>query len=138
MLDEANRESLKQLKRLENMHGDSAEASIIRTYLDWMVELPWSKFSEDHLDLKRAREILEEDHFGLEKVKDRILDHLGVCKLKKELRGPILCFVGPPGVGKTSLGKSVARTMGRRFVRMSLGGIKDESEIRGHRRTYVG
>ncbi|MDB5038735.1 MAG: ATP-dependent proteinase [Bacteriovoracaceae bacterium] len=138
MTDEAHRESLKQLKRLENMHSDSAEASIIRTYLDWMVELPWSKASEDTLDLKAAKTILDEDHFDLEKVKDRILDHLGVCKLKKSLRGPILCFVGPPGVGKTSLGKSIARTMGRKFVRMSLGGIKDESEIRGHRRTYVG
>lgn len=138
MTEEAHRECLKQLKRLENMHNDSAEASIIRTYLDWMVELPWQKASDDNLDLKVAKSILEEDHFGLDKVKDRILDHLGVCKLKKSLRGPILCFVGPPGVGKTSLGKSIARTMGRKFVRMSLGGIKDESEIRGHRRTYVG
>jgi ATP-dependent Lon protease len=138
MSEEANRESLKQLKRLENMHADSAEASIIRTYLDWMIELPWAKASQDSLDLKTAKNILDEDHFDLEKIKDRILDHLGVCKLKKTLRGPILCFVGPPGVGKTSLGKSIARTMGRKFVRMSLGGIKDESEIRGHRRTYVG
>lgn len=138
MTEDAQRESLKQLKRLENMHADSAEASIIRTYLDWMIELPWQKSSEDRLDLKEARGILEEDHFGLDKVKERILDHLAVCKLKKSLRGPILCFVGPPGVGKTSLGRSIARCMGRKFVRMSLGGIKDESEIRGHRRTYVG
>ncbi len=138
MTEDAQRESLKQLKRLENMHADSAEASIIRTYLDWMVELPWNRTSQDSLDLRNAKSVLEEDHFGLEKIKERILDHLAVCQLKKNLRGPILCFVGPPGVGKTSLGKSIARTMGRKFVRMSLGGIKDESEIRGHRRTYVG
>jgi ATP-dependent Lon protease len=138
MSEEAHRESLKQLKRLENMHSDSAEASIIRTYLDWMVEMPWGKSTSDNLDLAESKRILDEDHFDLEKIKDRILDHLGVCKLKKSIRGPILCFVGPPGVGKTSLGKSIARTMGRKFVRMSLGGIKDESEIRGHRRTYVG
>lgn len=138
MSEDANRECMRQLKRLENMHNDSAEASIIRTYLDWMVDLPWNKASQDTLDLKTAQVILDEDHFGLEKIKERILDHLAVCQLKKSLRGPILCFVGPPGVGKTSLGKSIARTMGRKFVRMSLGGIKDESEIRGHRRTYVG
>jgi len=138
MTEDAEREALKQLKRLENMHGDSAEASIIRTYLDWMVDLPWKKASDDNLDLTEAKKILDEDHFDLEKIKDRILDHLGVCKLKKSLKGPILCFVGPPGVGKTSLGKSIARTMGRKFIRMSMGGIKDESEIRGHRRTYVG
>lgn len=138
MPDEPEREALKQLKRLENMHNDSAEASIIRTYLDWMIDLPWSKASKDNLDLKEAKKILDEDHFDLEKIKDRILDHLGVCKLKESLKGPILCFVGPPGVGKTSLGRSIARTMGRKFIRMSMGGIKDESEIRGHRRTYVG
>ena len=138
MPDEPEREALKQLKRLENMHNDSAEASIIRTYLDWMLDLPWSKASKDNLDLKEAKKILDEDHFDLEKIKDRILDHLGVCKLKESLKGPILCFVGPPGVGKTSLGRSIARTMGRKFIRMSMGGIKDESEIRGHRRTYVG
>lgn len=138
MPDEPEREALKQLKRLENMHNDSAEASIIRTYLDWMLDLPWSKASKDNLDLKEAKKILDEDHFDLEKIKDRILDHLGVCKLKESLKGPILCFVGPPGVGKTSLGRSIARTMGRKFFRMSMGGIKDESEIRGHRRTYVG
>lgn len=138
MTEEAERESLKQLKRLENMHGDSAEASIIRTYLDWMIDIPWSKHSDDNLDLKVGKEVLDEDHFDLEKIKDRILDHLGVCKLKKSIKGPIICFVGPPGVGKTSLGKSIARAMGRKFVRMSMGGIKDESEIRGHRRTYVG
>jgi ATP-dependent Lon protease len=138
MPEEPEREALKQLKRLENMHNDSAEASIIRTYLDWMLDLPWSKASKDNLNLKEAKKILDEDHFDLEKIKDRILDHLGVCKLKESLKGPILCFVGPPGVGKTSLGRSIARTMGRKFIRMSMGGIKDESEIRGHRRTYVG
>jgi len=138
MSAEPDRECLKQLKRLENMHGDSAEASIIRTYLDTMIELPWSKTTGDNLDLKKAKEILDEDHFDLEKIKERILDHLAVCKLKKSVKGPILCFVGPPGVGKTSLGKSIARSMGRQFVRMSMGGVKDESEIRGHRRTYVG
>ncbi len=138
MPEEPARETLKQLKRLENMHADSAEASIIRTYLDWMVELPWAKSSQDTLDLIQGKKILDEDHFDLEKVKDRILDHLGVCKLKNSMKGPILCFVGPPGVGKTSLGKSIARAMGRKFVRMSLGGVKDEAEIRGHRRTYVG
>lgn len=138
MTAEPERECLKQLKRLENMHGDSAEASIIRTYLDTMVELPWSKASDDNLDLVKAKDVLNEDHFDLEKIKERILDHLGVCKLKKSVKGPILCFVGPPGVGKTSLGKSIARTMGRQFVRMSMGGVKDEAEIRGHRRTYVG
>lgn len=138
MSEEAHREALKQLKRLENMHNDSAEASIIRTYLDWLVELPWSKSTTDNLNLEEAKKILDEDHFDLEKIKDRIMDHLGVCKLKRTIKGPILCFVGPPGVGKTSLGRSIARTIGRKFVRMSLGGIKDESEIRGHRRTYVG
>ncbi|TVQ77623.1 MAG: endopeptidase La [Bradymonadales bacterium] len=138
MSEDAEREALKQLKRLENMHNDSAEASIIRTYLDWMVEIPWSKSSKDKLDLDDSKRVLDEDHFDLEKIKDRILDHLGVCKLKKSIKGPILCFVGPPGVGKTSLGKSIARAMGRKFIRMSMGGIKDESEIRGHRRTYVG
>ena len=138
MPEEPEKECLKQLRRLENMHGDSAEASIIRTYLDTMVELPWSKETEDNLDLKHGKEVLDEDHFDLEKIKDRILDHLGVCKLRGSVKGPILCFVGPPGVGKTSLGKSIAKAMGREFVRMSMGGIKDESEIRGHRRTYVG
>lgn len=138
MPEEPHRETLKQLKRLENMHNDSAEASIIRTYLDWMCDLPWDKQSDDNLDIAHAKDVLDEDHFDLEKIKDRILDHLGVCKLRKALKGPIICFAGPPGVGKTSLGKSIARAMGRQFVRLSLGGIKDESEVRGHRRTYVG
>ncbi len=135
---EAEEEAGKQLRRLEQMNQDSAEASVLRTYLEWMVELPWSRTSEDHLDLERARRVLDEDHYGLAKVKERILEHLGVCKLKKAIRGPILCFAGPPGVGKTSLGRSIARALGRSFVRQSLGGVRDEAEIRGHRRTYVG
>jgi ATP-dependent Lon protease len=134
----AEKEALKQVGRLERMHPDAAEASMLRTFLDWMIELPWSKKSKDNLDLGKAKQVLDEDHAGLTKVKERILEYLGVKKLKKSMKGPILCFVGPPGVGKTSLGKSIARAMGRQFVRMSLGGLRDEAEIRGHRRTYVG
>ncbi|GBE05347.1 MAG TPA: endopeptidase La [Nitrospirae bacterium] len=138
MPEKVEKESLKQLKRLEKMHPDSAEAGTIRTYIDWLVELPWSKSTKDKLDLKSAIKVLDEDHYDLERVKERILEYLGVRKLKAKMKGPILCFVGPPGVGKTSLGKSIARAMGREFFRMSLGGMRDEAEIRGHRRTYVG
>ncbi|ALA59934.1 endopeptidase La [Nitrospira moscoviensis] len=138
MPEKVLKETEKQLKRLEKMHPDTAESATVRTYLEWMVELPWSKKSKDNLDLKAAAKVLNEDHYDLEKVKERILEYLAVRKLKEKMKGPILCFVGPPGVGKTSLGKSIARALGREFVRISLGGVRDEAEIRGHRRTYVG
>jgi ATP-dependent Lon protease len=125
------------MERLSNMHPSSAEYSIVRTYLDWLATLPWSKSSRDRLDLKRAKKVLDTDHYDLEKIKERILEYLAVRKLKKDMKGPILCFAGPPGTGKTSLGKSIARALGREFVRVSLGGVHDEAEIRGHRRTYV-
>ncbi|HET7745888.1 MAG TPA: endopeptidase La [Vicinamibacteria bacterium] len=128
----------RQLKKLERMHPDSAETATLRNWLDWMVTLPWGKATKDNLDLGEAQRILDEDHYGLEKVKERILEYLAVRKLKDKMKGPLLCFVGPPGVGKTSLGRSIARALGRKFVRLSLGGVKDEAEIRGHRRTYVG
>ena len=138
MSEEAVEELEKQIRRLERSHPDSAENTVIRTYLDWLTGLPWQTLSTDNLDLDRAREILDEDHEGLNKVKERILEFLAVRKLNPEGRGPILCFVGPPGVGKTSLGRSIARALGRQFLRLSLGGVRDEAEIRGHRRTYVG
>ncbi len=132
------KEGLKQLKRLEMMHPDASEATTIRTYLDWMLDVPWRKSTKDRLDLKIAQQVLDEDHYGLDKIKERILEYLAVRKLNKSTKGPILCFVGPPGVGKTSLGQSIARAMGRKFIRFSLGGMRDEAEIRGHRRTYIG
>jgi ATP-dependent Lon protease len=138
MPKEVKKEARKQFKRLESMHPDSSEATVIRNYLDWMVELPWKKQSRDQLDINKAKEILEADHYDLDKVKERILEYLSVRKLNPKMKGPILCFVGPPGVGKTSLGKSIARSLNRKFVRISLGGMRDEAEIRGHRRTYIG
>ncbi len=138
MPSEALAEANRQLRRLERMHPDSAEAQVVRIYLDWLVDLPWSKASPDRIDLQDARGLLDRDHAHLDRVKDRILELLAVHKLRPDSRGPILCFVGPPGVGKTSLGRSIARAMGREFTRISLGGVRDEAEIRGHRRTYVG
>ena len=136
--EEVKQEAFKQLDRLERMHPDASESSVLRTYLEWIVEVPWSLKSQDNMDLAHAKTILDEDHYDLEEIKERIVEHLAVGKLNKKIKGPILCFVGAPGVGKTSLGKSIARSLGRKFVRISLGGVKDEAEIRGHRRTYVG
>jgi ATP-dependent Lon protease len=128
----------RELARLEKLPSASAEYGVIRTYLDWIATLPWSKTTQDNLDLERARTVLDEDHYDLEKVKERIIEHLAVSKLRNDASGQILCFVGPPGVGKTSLGQSIARTLERKFVRISVGGVRDEAEIRGHRRTYIG
>ncbi len=139
MTQEVESECLKQLTRLERMHPDSSESSILRTYLEWMTDIPWTENSQEITDLEHAMKVLNQDHFDLSKIKERILEHLAVRALKGgKVKGPILCFAGPPGVGKTSLGKSIAKATGREFVRISLGGVKDESEIRGHRRTYVG
>jgi ATP-dependent Lon protease len=138
MPKEVRKEAKKQLSRMEMMHPDSSEATIIRTYIDWILDVPWQKSTRDRLDLVEAKEVLDVDHYGLDKVKERILEYLAVRKLNTATKGPILCFVGPPGVGKTSLGQSIARAMGRKFHRISLGGMRDEAEIRGHRRTYIG
>ncbi len=137
--EDAEKEAQKQLSRLAKMHPEAAESGMVRNYLEWLIEIPWNTATEDNLDIAQATKVLNEDHYDLEKVKERILEYLGVRKLKKDkMKGPILCFVGPPGVGKTSLGKSIARALGRKFVRISLGGVRDEAEIRGHRRTYIG
>ena len=135
---EAREKCEREIKKLKMMSPMSPEATVVRNYLDWFLALPWFEYTEDKLDIKEAERILEEDHYGLEKVKQRILEYLAVQTLVGQLKGPILCLVGPPGVGKTSLGKSVARATGRKFVRVSLGGVRDEAEICGHRRTYIG
>jgi len=136
--EEIKREANRELSRLSKIPAASPEHQVLRTYLDYVVELPWNRGTEDRLDIPRARAILDEDHFDLREIKDRILEHLGVLKLNPQAKAPILCFVGPPGVGKTSLGQSIARALGRKFERMSLGGLHDEAELRGHRRTYIG
>ena len=140
MTKEATKKCLSELKKLKSMSSMSAEATVVRNYLDWMIELPWSTKDKkiENISINEAKKVLDEDHFGLEKVKERILEYLAVQKRVGKIKGAILCLVGPPGVGKTSLGKSIARATGRKFVRMSLGGIRDEAEIRGHRRTYIG
>lgn len=138
MTEEAYKQATRELDRFEQMPSAAAEHAVIRNYLEWMVSLPWDRSSDDMLDVDAARAVLDADHFGLEKIKDRIVEYIAVLSLKRDLKGPILCFTGPPGTGKTSLGKSVARALGREFVRISLGGVRDEAEVRGHRRTYVG
>ena len=138
MSKEAREKALGELKKLRSMSPMSAEATVVRNYLDWMLAIPWKKRTKVRRDIKAAQKVLDEDHYGLEKVKERILEYLAVQQRQQKLKGPILCLVGAPGVGKTSLGKSIAKATGRNFVRMSLGGVRDEAEIRGHRRTYIG
>ena len=138
MNDEARDKATRELERLSRMAPGSPEIGVSRTYIEWLLDLPWGKTTPDNLDLKRARRILAEDHYGLEEVKQRVIEYLAVCRIKNNMKGPVLCFVGPPGVGKTSIAKSIARALGRKFVQMSLGGVRDEAEIRGHRRTYIG
>jgi ATP-dependent Lon protease len=138
MPEEAREKTEKEIRKLKMMSPMSAEATVVRNYVDWMLSLPWNETSKEEIDMEKAREVLDEDHYGLEKVKERILEYLAVQKLVGKIRGPILCLVGPPGVGKTSLGKSIAKSTGRKFVRAALGGVRDEAEIRGHRRTYIG
>jgi ATP-dependent Lon protease, bacterial type len=138
MPKEVQKKCMSELKKLKNMSPMSAEATVVRNYLDWMIDIPWFKKDKVDIDLNKALKQLDEDHYGLEKVKERIIEFLAVQKRMDKLKGPILCLVGPPGVGKTSLGKSIAKATNRQFVRMSLGGVRDEAEIRGHRRTYIG
>ena len=138
MSKEAEKKALSELQKYKMMSPMSAEASVVRGYIDWMLNIPWKKKSRIQKDLTKASEVLDKDHYGLEEVKERILEYLAVQKRVKKLKGPVLCLVGPPGVGKTSLGESIARATNREFIRMSLGGVRDEAEIRGHRRTYIG
>src|SRR3989338_7426130 len=138
MPEDTEEKAKKEIKKLSQMNQFNPESAYIRNYLDWLLSLPWSLESKNSVDIKQAEKILDEDHYGLDKVKERITEYLAVHKLAGKMKGPILCFVGPPGVGKTSIGKSIARALGRKFVKVSLGGIRDEAEIRGHRRTYVG